>query len=147
MLNAKRSGVIGRAYDRHLVRLCSAIAPLCEQISRSAGSLQAGGYNRMDRTGWPLETLLCGVVDTNRKSTRLNSSHSQISYAVFCLKKKKNRCNNAACVTSADICRRGAMLWGTYTARPSVRITSACYSRIMSETCVSGRVNSHECQL
>src|SRR2546430_3641179 len=29
-----------------------------------------------------------GVED--RKSTRLNSSHSQISYAVFCLKKKKN---------------------------------------------------------
>src|SRR2546430_8754234 len=28
---------------------------------------------------------------TDRKSTRLNSSHSQISYAVFCLKKKKNR--------------------------------------------------------
>src|SRR5438270_7509609 len=29
----------------------------------------------------------CGLGD--RKSTRLNSSHSQISYAVFCLKKKK----------------------------------------------------------
>src|SRR2546430_5248622 len=29
--------------------------------------------------------------DTDRKSTRLNSSHSQISYAVFCLKKKKKR--------------------------------------------------------
>src|SRR2546427_6486416 len=29
-----------------------------------------------------------GVVSTDRKSTRLNSSHSQISYAVFCLKKK-----------------------------------------------------------
>src|SRR2546430_4531526 len=28
-------------------------------------------------------------VDGDRKSTRLNSSHSQISYAVFCLKKKK----------------------------------------------------------
>src|SRR2546430_4538237 len=28
--------------------------------------------------------------DADRKSTRLNSSHSQISYAVFCLKKKKN---------------------------------------------------------
>src|SRR5256886_10423831 len=27
---------------------------------------------------------------SDRKSTRLNSSHSQISYAVFCLKKKKN---------------------------------------------------------
>src|SRR2546430_9619333 len=34
------------------------------------------------------------AVDENhpdRKSTRLNSSHSQISYAVFCLKKKKNK--------------------------------------------------------
>src|SRR5688572_32708554 len=32
----------------------------------------------------------------DRKSTRLNSSHSQISYAVFCLKKKKkkNKTNN-----------------------------------------------------
>src|SRR2546427_2740774 len=29
------------------------------------------------------------TVDLDRKSTRLNSSHSQISYAVFCLKKKK----------------------------------------------------------
>src|SRR6266853_3112237 len=31
------------------------------------------------------------VTRTDRKSTRLNSSHSQISYAVFCLKKKKKR--------------------------------------------------------
>src|SRR2546430_3438716 len=30
----------------------------------------------------------------DRKSTRLNSSHSQISYAVFCLKKKKSLCIN-----------------------------------------------------
>src|SRR2546430_9955056 len=29
-------------------------------------------------------------IQADRKSTRLNSSHSQISYAVFCLKKKKN---------------------------------------------------------
>src|SRR2546430_8092050 len=29
----------------------------------------------------------------DRKSTRLNSSHSQISYAVFCLKKKKKKMN------------------------------------------------------
>src|SRR5688572_31866502 len=29
--------------------------------------------------------------DPDRKSTRLNSSHSQISYAVFCLKKKKKK--------------------------------------------------------
>src|SRR2546430_3868823 len=31
------------------------------------------------------------LVRPDRKSTRLNSSHSQISYAVFCLKKKNNR--------------------------------------------------------
>src|SRR2546430_7503629 len=31
---------------------------------------------------------------TDRKSTRLNSSHSQISYAVFCLKKKKTHVPN-----------------------------------------------------
>src|SRR5688572_32765754 len=32
--------------------------------------------------------------DLDRKSTRLNSSHSQISYAVFCLKKKKKTQTN-----------------------------------------------------
>src|SRR3712207_7269200 len=31
----------------------------------------------------------CGEVGQDRKSTRLNSSHANISYAVFCLKKKK----------------------------------------------------------
>src|SRR5688572_31923186 len=31
------------------------------------------------------------VLGVDRKSTRLNSSHRQISYAVFCLKKKKGR--------------------------------------------------------
>src|SRR5690349_23610594 len=36
------------------------------------------------------------VVDADRKSTRLNSSHVEISYAVFCLKKKKStRCEDA----------------------------------------------------
>src|SRR2546430_13393547 len=34
--------------------------------------------------------LLAGKLQRDRKSTRLNSSHSQISYAVFCLKTKKN---------------------------------------------------------
>src|SRR3712207_8723950 len=34
-----------------------------------------------------------GGLDLDRKSTRLNSSHANISYAVFCLKKKKNNLN------------------------------------------------------
>src|SRR3989475_4656967 len=33
----------------------------------------------------------------DRKSTRLNSSHSQISYAVFCLKKKKKKNKQMMC--------------------------------------------------
>src|SRR5438067_5090156 len=34
--------------------------------------------------------LLHRIINLDRKSTRLNSSHVSISYAVFCLKKKKN---------------------------------------------------------
>src|SRR2546422_1289426 len=37
-------------------------------------------------TQWPTSALGSGI---DRKSTRLNSSHGYISYAVFCLKKKK----------------------------------------------------------
>src|SRR3712207_7218084 len=46
---------------------------------------------------WQIEMILRGYYVTSRgmlsdrKSTRLNSSHANISYAVFCLKKKKNR--------------------------------------------------------
>src|SRR5438034_4569506 len=47
---------------------------------------------------WSIPTLDadCAVltsvgIDQDRKSTRLNSSHTVISYAVFCLKKKKNK--------------------------------------------------------
>src|SRR2546427_5050094 len=37
----------------------------------------------------PLPYVVVRFTFEDRKSTRLNSSHSQISYAVFCLKKKK----------------------------------------------------------
>src|SRR2546426_7753968 len=37
--------------------------------------------------------------EPDRKSTRLNSSHLVISYAVFCLKKKKNKVDHDACST------------------------------------------------
>src|SRR2546428_6932410 len=37
----------------------------------------------------PFENQFPGKENRDRKSTRLNSSHDQISYAVFCLKKKK----------------------------------------------------------
>src|SRR5947199_5194731 len=38
-----------------------------------------------------LRNLADGLLDLDRKSTRLNSSHLGISYAVFCLKKKKKQ--------------------------------------------------------
>src|SRR2546430_6303917 len=37
------------------------------------------------------KTMMRTTITRDRKSTRLNSSHSQISYAVFCLKKKKKK--------------------------------------------------------
>src|SRR2546430_3768915 len=50
---------------------------------------RAEGHNKGKAivTGSHIDTVRHGG---DRKSTRLNSSHSQISYAVFCLKKKKN---------------------------------------------------------
>src|SRR5216683_5965562 len=39
---------------------------------------------------WPLANSIPAAIG-DRKSTRLNSSHDQISYAVFCLKKKKKK--------------------------------------------------------
>src|SRR6185312_10096881 len=43
------------------------------------------------RSAWslPSSSCCCPTPAIDRKSTRLNSSHDQISYAVFCLKKKK----------------------------------------------------------
>src|SRR2546430_1075379 len=41
--------------------------------------------------------------ESDRKSTRLNSSHSQISYAVFCLKKKKTNNNNNTSQSSLSL--------------------------------------------
>src|SRR3712207_7752027 len=38
----------------------------------------------------PMSARAARIVARDRKSTRLNSSHANISYAVFCLKKKKN---------------------------------------------------------
>src|SRR3712207_8006675 len=71
----------------------------------SGGGRPAGAAPALPRGAFELGALLLGLVagarrgpgrlrgvaDQDRKSTRLNSSHANISYAVFCLKKKKNR--------------------------------------------------------
>src|SRR5689334_23639252 len=64
------------------------------------------------------ECILCASCSTacpsssrDRKSTRLNSSHSSISYAVFCLKKKKSNITTIDAVThNVEHLRRPAAL-------------------------------------
>src|SRR2546430_10248091 len=48
-----------------------------------------------------LTMMAIGSLILDRKSTRLNSSHSQISYAVFCLKKKKTTAQIQSCSRSS----------------------------------------------
>src|SRR2546428_10378796 len=67
-------------------------------LFRSAGAIFSGA----DREKGGSSSVLGGgcvhvCADEDRKSTRLNSSHDQISYAVFCLKKKV-RTENLPCV-------------------------------------------------
>src|SRR5258707_6639516 len=49
----------------------------------------------------PFNDTRCENID--RKSTRLNSSHANISYAVFCLKKKKKRVTHTHVSTSTTL--------------------------------------------
>src|SRR5438874_4734583 len=61
-----------------------------------AGLLAFGGpVRRSGRLTWcDRDGKVLGTPDRDRKSTRLNSSHVEISYAVFCLKKKKTKIHN-----------------------------------------------------
>src|SRR5258708_29505423 len=66
------------------------------RVLRSLPNTPSGGPNI---TG----VLPGGGRGTDRKSTRLNSSHQIISYAVFCLKKKKNIANNEHSASSLPL--------------------------------------------
>src|SRR5256886_7774196 len=58
------------------------------------GSVSVGvGDNGKGVTPEIAPRLFRPFATTDRKSTRLNSSHSQISYAVFCLQKKQRMCS------------------------------------------------------
>src|SRR5688572_32736670 len=57
-------------------------------VDRRVGAYRSDRGRRPDARG---RVARLEPADEDRKSTRLNSSHSQISYAVFCLKKKKNK--------------------------------------------------------
>src|SRR5258708_19542280 len=64
--------------------------------SQPTGNHAAGGFGQIAGAGSKTVTMGRGVFDEqDRKSTRLNSSHQIISYAVFCLKKKKKPHNKS----------------------------------------------------
>src|SRR5437899_8168694 len=74
--------------------LCCNAFPVREALVRALARRQrsaALGYKGLDGRHAQFHRLAYGMVD--RKSTRLNSSHLGISYAVFCLKKKKTSSN------------------------------------------------------
>src|SRR2546428_5939187 len=73
--------------------------------------------------GLPEPRPLQGRRRLDRKSTRLNSSHDQISYAVFCLKKKKRPRPNRA--ERSYMQRRLAKPAATYSASDSTFLLSA----------------------
>src|SRR3712207_7231911 len=62
-----------------------------DALEQGLGKLPAGARSKSgleDLAPEQLERILADA-EADRKSTRLNSSHANISYAVFCLKKKK----------------------------------------------------------
>src|SRR5690348_18070307 len=73
---------------------------IAEHLSCPARLAQEGGLIAPEGS----RARCLGVAGEDRKSTRLNSSHPSISYAVFCLKKKKknksNQNKNAAVYTA-----------------------------------------------
>src|SRR3712207_9048552 len=68
--------------------------PICPQWGRrDPGPRRVPATGRTHMTSFERRRLVqlaaAGLAGADRKSTRLNSSHANISYAVFCLKKKK----------------------------------------------------------
>src|SRR5438034_1001446 len=55
------------------------------------GLARCARVNRRDHSNWSSHRPLAFRILSDRKSTRLNSSHTVISYAVFCLKKKNKQ--------------------------------------------------------
>src|SRR2546422_6010355 len=59
------------------------------EIGEQLGILDLARGAKLSGSGFPVFVGMGSTLVRDRKSTRLNSSHGYISYAVFCLKKKK----------------------------------------------------------
>src|SRR5688572_32655832 len=66
--------------------------------------------------------------NVDRKSTRLNSSHSQISYAVFCLKKKNRTKHDYNATANMTVIRAVTLFFRTACVRDNFKRTDFFYS-------------------
>src|SRR5688572_32501489 len=85
-----RSGPVVRAYLGYLKNEQEVVDDRASRHEVSAGYYRRNS-NRIKALRQMAIRLARQTQNEDRKSTRLNSSHSQISYAVFCLKKKKTK--------------------------------------------------------
>src|SRR2546430_6016249 len=86
--------------------------PILAQFAHDAADVVARGQE---------EYLIPLLHEGDRKSTRLNSSHSQISYAVFCLKKKQVRLQKLG-LDQRRIIARGALTTRLMAHRPDLHV-------------------------
>src|SRR3712207_8624167 len=70
------------------VAIAGAAGPAVEMVKLF--QLQLEHYEKVEGAALSLDGKANQLGQIDRKSTRLNSSHANISYAVFCLKKKQN---------------------------------------------------------
>src|SRR2546430_11286689 len=79
-----------RSSPEDVARMITLSQPIKPSVVITRTEATAHDPEGFSRTPEAIRAVASVRVMTDRKSTRLNSSHSQISYAVFCLKKKKN---------------------------------------------------------
>src|SRR2546430_10333432 len=125
---APRSSATARSWSTHTA------TPPSISVGRSVGRRRGTGEARTEI-----------IATQDRKSTRLNSSHSQISYAVFCLKKKKTSLNHALSRQPSDrplFVRRSIRdsACATYTSAPASELvyqTIAANGMLIDTDCTS----------
>src|SRR5947209_10872171 len=79
-----RARPASRSYTDEVLFECRGVG-----VDEGRRVLLARARHQKGRLGQPVARAEGGEAEADRKSTRLNSSHANISYAVFCLKKKK----------------------------------------------------------
>src|SRR3712207_8146218 len=81
--------VMQKISDAPLARHAKCGGKLEKEWSRTGFQFKGSGWYVTDYAGKKSDSSDSSESKSDRKSTRLNSSHANISYAVFCLKKKK----------------------------------------------------------